>query len=31
VPEAALYGFPAELPIPGFEPSRNLIERRVVA
>jgi glutamate formiminotransferase / 5-formyltetrahydrofolate cyclo-ligase len=31
VPEAALDGFPAELPIRGFEPSRNLIERRVVA
>jgi glutamate formiminotransferase len=29
VPAAALQGFPADLPIQGFEPERNLIERRV--
>lgn len=26
-PEAAFEGFPADLPIPGFDPSRHLIER----
>jgi glutamate formiminotransferase / 5-formyltetrahydrofolate cyclo-ligase len=31
VPEAALDGFPPDLPIAGFDPSRHLIERRVVA
>jgi glutamate formiminotransferase len=29
VPEAALDGFPPELPIVGFDPSRHVIERRV--
>jgi glutamate formiminotransferase / 5-formyltetrahydrofolate cyclo-ligase len=29
VPAAALQGFPADLPIQGFDPQRNLIERRV--
>ena len=31
VPAAALQGFPADLPIQGFDPQRNLIERRVDA
>jgi glutamate formiminotransferase / 5-formyltetrahydrofolate cyclo-ligase len=31
VPEAALDGFPPELPILGFDPARHVIERRVVA
>jgi glutamate formiminotransferase / 5-formyltetrahydrofolate cyclo-ligase len=30
VPEAALAGFPDDLPIPGFDPSRHVIERRAV-
>jgi glutamate formiminotransferase / 5-formyltetrahydrofolate cyclo-ligase len=29
VPAAALQGFPADLPIQGFDPQRNVIERRV--
>jgi glutamate formiminotransferase/glutamate formiminotransferase/formiminotetrahydrofolate cyclodeaminase len=31
VPAAALQGFPADLPIQGFDPERNLIERRINA
>ena len=28
VPEAALEGFPADVPIPGFDPARGVVERR---
>ncbi|MDQ2676085.1 MAG: hypothetical protein M3Y34_04695, partial [Actinomycetota bacterium] len=31
VPEAALAGFPAEVPMPGFDPARHVIENRVAA
>ncbi|MBA2240352.1 MAG: glutamate formiminotransferase [Solirubrobacterales bacterium] len=31
IPEAAVEGFPAEVPIPGFDPERQLIERRLRA
>jgi glutamate formiminotransferase len=31
VPEAAIAGLPADLPIPGFDPDRHLIERRLAA
>jgi glutamate formiminotransferase / 5-formyltetrahydrofolate cyclo-ligase len=31
VPEAALDGFPPELPLPDFDPERHIIERRLVA
>lgn len=31
VPAAALQGFPADLPIQGFDPQRNVIDRRVKA
>jgi glutamate formiminotransferase/glutamate formiminotransferase/formiminotetrahydrofolate cyclodeaminase len=29
VPEAALAGLPEDLPLPGFDPARHVIERRV--
>jgi glutamate formiminotransferase len=29
VPQAALQGFPSELPIRGFDPERHVIERRL--
>jgi glutamate formiminotransferase / 5-formyltetrahydrofolate cyclo-ligase len=29
VPHAAVDGFPADLPVPGFDPERHVIERRV--
>jgi glutamate formiminotransferase / 5-formyltetrahydrofolate cyclo-ligase len=28
-PEAAWHGFPADLPVPGFDPARHLLERRL--
>ena len=31
VPEAALAGFPAEVPITAFDPGRQVIERRLAA
>ena len=31
VPEAALAGFPDDLPIPGFDPAAGVIERRAPA
>ena len=31
VPEAALAGYPEDVPIRGFDPARHLIERRLAA
>jgi hypothetical protein len=29
VPQAALQGFPPQLPIRGFDPERHIVERRI--